>query len=263
MHVFTAVLNNTVSERCGNALVHHRENIDCQRILEIISNEGDILKVSPKYITRRVNGYVVKASSGSALHGLLNGMMRRNRYRRGWMAGLYLEQEGVKVPRAHALVEMRRYGFTEASYLIMDYLDGAYNVERFAADMVQEAASDQLPNFFRALAQSINALREAGVYHRDLSGKNILTREGKEFFFIDLESIFPVKRYTRRMHFKNHVQLYDSFCDFVGDDMLEVFLSELLPENEDYARWSKIVRHGQAARRARQIATWRKQGKSL
>jgi hypothetical protein len=59
------------------------------------------------------------------------------------------------------------------------------------------------------------------------------------------------------------VQLYDSFCDILGDDLLEPFLAQMLPEDLDYAAWSKDVRRGQAARRQRQIAIWRKQGRSL
>lgn len=264
MHMLTSGLENIVTELCEGVLVHHRGDIGCQRILEIISAEGDVLKASPKYITRRVDAYVVKASSGGPLHGWMNGIVRRKRYRRGWMAGLYLEQEGVKVPRVHALAETKRWGFTGASCLVMDFLEGTTNVERFAADRVQDGATpEELRGFFRGLAQSITSLRQARVFHRDLSGKNILTRDGKEFFFIDLESVYPAERYTRKMHFKNHVQLYDSFCDFVGDDVLDVFLFELLPENEDYARWSKIVRRGQAARRTRQLARWRRQGRSL
>jgi serine/threonine protein kinase len=264
MHAFTPVFNNTITEQCGHALVRHRETMDCQRILDIISDQGATLKASPKYITRRVDGFVVKASRGNGLRSLVNGTVRRNRYRRGWMAGLYLEEQGVSVPRVHALVEIRHSGFITASYLVMDHLDGASNVERFAADMVQEGATtEQIRSFLRDLAYAIDKLCKTGVFHRDLSGKNILTREGKEFFFIDLESVFPVTRYTRSMRYKNHVQLYDSFCDFVGHDLLQVFLSQLLPENEDYAMWSKMVRQGQVARRARQIAIWRRQGRSL
>jgi hypothetical protein len=146
----------------------------------------------------------------------------------------------------------------------MEYLDHTSNVERFTAEMIQEGASESdISAFLQKLAEAVNALREAGVYHQDLSGKNVLTRKGELFFFIDLESIVPAERYTRKMHYKNHVQLYDSFCDLLGDDLLESFLAQMLPEGQDYATWSKIVRRGQAARRAKQIATWRKQGKSL
>ena len=93
--------------------------------------------------------------------------------------------------------------------------------------------------------------------------KNIFTRKGEKFYFIDLDSIVPVKRYSRGMHYTNHVQLYDSFCDYLGDDMLEPFMAQMLPEGQDYATWVKLIRRGQMERRTRQIETWRKQGRSL
>ncbi|HOD48479.1 MAG TPA: lipopolysaccharide kinase InaA family protein [Candidatus Hydrogenedentes bacterium] len=264
MHTFMQASDNTICDRRGNAIIHHRKDISCETLLTAISAEGAVLKASSRYVTRRVDGLVVKACSGGAVRGLLKRTLRRNRFRRGWLASLYLEQQGVSVPRAHGLIETERWGFVTASYLVMDYLDQTSNVERFAAEMVQEGATEnQIRDFLRDLALAIDTLREVGVFHRDLSGKNILTRDGKTFFFVDLESVVPVKRYTPRMRYKNHVQLYDSFCDFLGDDVLEPFLSLMLPEDQDYATWSKIVRQGQTARRSRQIAAWRKQGRSL
>ncbi len=264
MHTFATVVEDMVTECCGNAVVRRRADISCERLLETIAAEGEILKISPRSETRRVNGLVVKGSAGGALKGLLERSIRRNRFRRGWAAGLYLEQQGVSVPRVEGFVETGRWGMISGSYLIMEYLEGTCNVERFMAEMIQDGASEnRIRTFLRELAQALNGLQEAGAFHQDLSGKNILTRKGEIFYFIDLESILPVEQYTRKMHYKNHVQLYDSFCDFLGDDMLEPFLAQMLPQDQDYATWSKVVRRGQAARRSRQISIWRKQGKSF
>ena len=151
-----------------------------------------------------------------------------------------------------------------SSYLVMEFLQGMTNVERFAAQLVQNEADDEHVNsFLHELAHAVTSLQEAEAYHKDLSGKNILTQDGRRFCFIDLESVVPAARQTRRMVLKNHIQLYDSFCDFWGDDFLEPFLAQMLPEGEDYARWARIVRRGQAARRSRQIALWKRQGRSL
>ena len=264
MQTFAPLCDDIVTEQCGNAVVHHRKDIDCQYILDTISAEGEVLKTSPKSITRRVGDLVVKACSGGDVRGLLNRSIRRNRYRRGWFAGLYLEQQGIAVPRVEAFVETGRWGFIAASYLVMDYLERECNVERYALELVQnETPEESIRAFLRGLAQAVNELRGAGAFHQDLSGKNIFTRDGERFYFIDLESIVPAERHTRKMLFRNHVQLYDSFCDLLGDDLLEPFLAEMAPEEQDYAVWAKLVRRGQAARRTRQIAIWRRQGRSL
>ncbi|HOF39855.1 MAG TPA: lipopolysaccharide kinase InaA family protein [Candidatus Hydrogenedentes bacterium] len=254
----------TITEHCGDAVVRRRIDVPCARLLELIAAEGDTLQISPTTITRRVGQYVVKACSREPVLGVLKRTLRRERYRRGWVAGLYLEQLGIGAPRVDGLVEQGRWGIIRASYLIMEYLEGANNVERCMAEMVQDGAPEErLRTFLHDLAQTVNALRDAGAYHRDLSGKNIFTRNGEKFYFIDLDSIVPVKRYSRGMLYANHVQLYDSFCDFLGDDLLDSFIALMLPDEEDYATWVKQVRRGQAERRSRQLAIWRKQGRSL
>jgi len=264
MHTFTLPSEPMITEHCEDAVVRRRADISCASLLEMISAEGETLKVSPTTETRRVDGYVVKACSRGSVFGVLKRTLRRNLYRRGWVAGLYLEQQGIGAPRVEGLVEKGRWGFISGSYLIMEYLDGANNVERYLAEMVQDGAPEErIRTFLGGLAQTVNALREAGAFHRDLSGKNIFTRKGEKFYFIDLDSIVPVKRYSRGMHYTNHVQLYDSFCDYLGDDMLEPFMAQMLPEGQDYATWVKLIRRGQMERRTRQIETWRKQGRSL
>ena len=263
MHTFATVVEDVVTECCGNAVVRRRADISCERLLETIAAEGEILKISPRSETRRVNGLGVKGSAGGARKGLLERSIRRNRFRRGWAAGLYLEQQGVSVPRVEGFVETGRWGMISGSYLIMEYLEGTCNVERFMAEMIQDGASEnRIRAFLRELAQALNGLQEAGHSIR-IVGKNIRRARGRYSYFIDLESILPVEQYTRKMHYKNHVQLYDSFCDFLGDDMLEPFLAQMLPQDQDYATWSRVVRRGQAARRSRQISIWRKQGKSF
>ncbi len=264
MLTFSLPAGLTVTEHCGNAIVRRRTEISSARLLELIEAEGETLKVSPTNITSRVDQYVVKACSREAVLGVVKRTLRRNRYRRGWVAGLYLEKLGIGAPRVEGLVEQGRMGIIHASYLIMEYLEGANNVERCLAEMLQDGASEErIRSFLHGLAQTVNALRDAGAYHRDLSGKNIFTRNGETFYFIDLDSIVPVKRYSRGMQYANHVQLYDSFCDFLEDDLLEPFLGLMLPEGEDYPTWVKQVRRGQAERRSRQLAIWRKQGRSL
>ena len=60
---------------------------------------------------------------------------------------------------------------------------------------------------------------------------------------------------------KNHVQLYDSFCDLWGDHLLELFIGHMLPSGTDLGPWMVKVRQSQAERRARIEAIWRGQGR--
>jgi hypothetical protein len=101
------------------------------------------------------------------------------------------------------------------------------------------------------LADAIRSLERAGAYHADLSGKNILTREGREFWIIDLDSLRISGLYSRRRRLKNHVQLYDSFCDVFSEEFMDEFIVSLLQEGIDRADWLARVKAGQRNRRAR------------
>ena len=138
MHTFTLPSEPMITEHCEDAVVRRRADISCASLLEMISAEGETLKVSPTTETRRVDGYVVKACSRGSVFGVLKRTLRRNRYRRGWVAGLYLEQQGIGAPRVEGLVEKGRWGFISGSYLIMEYLDGANNVDG-TGGVVQDA----------------------------------------------------------------------------------------------------------------------------
>ena len=137
MHTFRTVIDGTVEERLGNAIIDRRLDVTNETLLAAIAARGSVLKASPRSITRRVDSFVVKTSAEKGIQGVLNRTIRRDRHRRGWLAGLYLEQQGVNVPHVYGLVEMVRYGFVTASHLVMEYLENASNVERFAAEMAR------------------------------------------------------------------------------------------------------------------------------
>jgi hypothetical protein len=176
------------------------------------------------------------------------------------MAARRLTDAGVRVPAPMAWAERRRGGVIRETALVMEFLEGWVSVEEHARLLIAMGAGQgEVVAFLRRIAHAVNALEQARVYHADLSGKNILTLDGYEIAFIDLEGIHP-GRYTRRRRLKNHIQLYDSFCDYWGEDLLAPMIARMTPESLCRDRWLKEVQAGQAARRSRIEAIWRQKG---
>jgi len=243
--------------RSGIKHVYYDPETPLSSILETLSQEGALLKTSGKASVRRVNDWVIKESQGKTFARLIRHTFRRNRYRRAWLAAHHLLVNGVAVPKPVAYVESRFAGLVFGNIQISEYLEGYRNVERFLLALVQRGAGrDTVSMFLQDLADAVNRLTGSGAYHADLSGKNILTRDGTEFFFVDLDAVALNVEYTDEMRMKNHVQLYDSFCDLLNDTMLVPFIERMLTEKHNPRVWMPAVRKGQNARRSRFEKTW-------
>lgn len=245
---------------------HLRGGTTPEGVLAALAVPGERLKESKKSLTRRVGDWVIKESLPQSGIGPLKHTFRRSRYRQAWVAANFLANRGVLAPEPIALVERTFLGVILKNIFICEYLDGFVNVEEFVKHLIsanttpipQSSKSPTpsyfqrvLQDFFAGLAAAVNRLTDTGAYHTDLSGKNIFTRFGKTFCFIDLDAVVVGKRYTDDLRMKNHVQLYDSFCDFVGDDFLVPFISSILPNGHHVRDWFPNVREAQRARRAR------------
>jgi hypothetical protein len=234
----------------GRLRLYHRADLDAQALLEAIEGGGDALKVSAKSETRRVGEWAVKRSRPEHGLGPLKRTLARSRYRRAWIAANYLHARGVRVPEPLAYGEWTSFGIVLGNVMVTRFLAGHVNVETYAAQMVREAATEEgLDAFFAGLASAVNRLADAGAYHADLSGKNIFTKDGREFYFIDLDGVVLGKRYGDALRLKNHIQLYDSFCDFCRHDLLARFIAGMLPDSNRFNTWMQAVEHGQKIRR--------------
>ncbi len=107
--------------------------------------------------------------------------------------------------------------------------------------------------FLNELARSVNRLEQSGAYHADLSGKNIFTKDGKVFYFIDLDDVLLGAPSSAESRLKNHIQLYDSFCDFVPESILRAFIAGMAAPATDFDAWFRRVQEGQKIRRARHL----------
>ncbi|MBI5092002.1 MAG: hypothetical protein HZB26_06100 [Candidatus Hydrogenedentes bacterium] len=250
-----------VEERVGPYEVRRRNEVATQAVLEALDTPGQVLKKSSKAVTRRVGDWVVKESR-STVRQRAKQALRPGAYLRAWKAALLFETAGVGSAKPIALVRRRKLGAIVGSALIFEHLDGSCSVEQWAARMHETGASEKaIRGFLSKIAQAVARLCDTGAYHADLSGKNILTRNGDSFYFIDLDGVELNREYTDALQLKNHIQLYDSFCDLWSDDVLAPFVTQMLPRGTDADVWMEAVRRGQAKRRARTKAIWRKQGK--
>ncbi|MCP4644326.1 MAG: hypothetical protein GY851_28040 [bacterium] len=250
-------------DRLRGMTVRRRSDVSLDAVLSALKTEGQTLKASHKSTTRRVNDWVVKSSGREAGLGLLKRTFRRTRYRRGWDAVVHLAEHGIGAPQPIAFVEATRLvGLVTSNAFLCEYIDGACDVEAYADRyLVGQAEPEDIHAYLKRIADAVNALAASGAYHADLAGKNILTRDGVSFFFIDLDSVALGCRYTKDLRMKNHVQLYDSFCDRWDDGFLEPFLARMLPDTDGLPNWMKKVRELQSIRRARTEAAWRRHGR--
>lgn len=248
--------------RQGLKRIYYMQGLNPREIFETIKAPGEPLKESSKARVRRIGDWVVKESCGPWATRLLRHTVRRNRYRQAWYAAHHLRSHGVGIPEPVAYIEHGFAGLVMGNVLISEYLPDCRNVERFLLAVVQRGGGqDTVRMFLKDLAESVNRLTASGAYHADLSGKNILTRDGTTFFFIDLDAVSLGAKYTEEMRFKNHVQLYDSFCDLLNDTMLVPFIEHMLPPGVDPRIWMPKVRKGQHERRLRMEKIWARQGK--
>ncbi len=148
---------------------------------------------------------------------------------------------------------------TTAAAYVCEYLDGWVDVEQYAREMLRGgASSDAIPPYLENIADAVNKLTAAGAYHSDLSGKNIFTASGEAISFIDLDDVRLDTPYTQSLRFRNHVQLFDSFCDVWGRDLLGPFIERMLPSGCNAELWHKRLAEAQRVRRARYEAKKRR-----
>ncbi len=261
MHPDVSMIGVSVG-RIGAMRVYRRDDFPMESVIDALRAPGVLLKASHKSETKRVGDLVVKRSRQRGFAALLRHSLLRRRNRHVWSAARYLESRSVNIPRAYAYVEFGRFGLCWGHAFICGYLDGYVDVEAFADAMIARGASAvEVAGYLERLAETVNCLSSSGAIHKDLAGKNILTRNGEQFTFIDLDAVELDCPLTDEVRLRTLVQLYDSFNDRWGDDLLRPFVAHMLPDSNDINSWFERVKAGQKTRRARTEAIWREQGK--
>ena len=236
-----------------------RNDLEETKLQALLAHQGEILKASSKSQVRRLGHWAIKEKH----HGVASRLVGRARHRsrHPWMALNFLHIKNVPVPEPLAYIEYGRLGLVKSSVQIFQYLSFCYDVETWLSLQIREGVEgESITRFLDGLAKAVNSLCASGAWHADLSGKNIMTRDGIQFYFVDLDAVQLENSYDDEKRLKNHVQLYDSFCDALSDALLVPFIQAMLPEHLDLRVWMPKVRQAQRERRAKVEAHWAKHG---
>ncbi len=257
-------IDDTITKtRKGLATIYCRQHMAPERAWEILQANGEEIKASRKSQVRRVDQFVIKESTFAGGSGPLKHTFQRSRYRRAWFAAHHLLKHGVLVPEPVAFIEWGRLGYVSGNAMIASYLTGQCNVEKFLMALIREnAGADTIHSFLGALGAAINDFTACGARHGDLSGKNVFTSDGRRFTFIDLDDVTLDSSFDEEHLLKNHVQLYDSFCDVLSDSIMVPFMQKILPPEIDIRVWMPRVRTAQHIRRETVEERWSREGKS-
>ena len=242
--------NDFTKRRIRTSAVYARTDLPIEELFAILKDPGVELKRSKKALTRRVDNWVIKESRGPLMRELVKHTLSRERYRRAWYAAHYLLAKGIRVPKPIAYIEKSLLGCIAGTVNVTEHLKGHRSVQQFLHALVnQGAGKETITRFLDALADAVLALSTSGAYHADLAGKNIYTSDGETFYFIDLDAVVLGTPYTQDLRLRNHVQLYDAFCDQLNDALLVPFIQRMLPNDVDSRMWLPAMRTAQAERR--------------
>lgn len=258
------IINESITRlRNGWSTIYCSPGVPLNRVLAALADPGEVLKASSKSAVRRSGEIVIKESRLAGGTGPFKHTFKRARYRQGWIAAHHLRNCGISVPEPLAYIERGGLGIITGNAMLSTYLTGQQNVETFLQILIQrKAGADTIHAFLGALAQAINAFSACNARHGDLSGKNIFTADGRHFSFIDLDDVTIEDEYDEGLRMKNHVQLYDSFCDFLSDSVLVPFITKLLTPAQDLRVWMPRVREAQAQRRELVEERWAREGRN-
>jgi len=224
--------------------LHLFEDTHPESVLQALQEQGEVLQNTRKRAVRRVNDWVIKSSRFNRGSGVVKHTFRRDRYRIGWRASVALFQRGVPVPRPRAFIEYGVFPIVFGNTLISDYLHDCADVKSWAEQHFAYDRGADPAYFFARLSDAINAFHAAGAYHQDLKTDNILTPDGKNFYFIDLDDVVLDRPCPDSIRLKNHVQLYYGFSEIFPKEALLKFLTTMQPEGVSMESWHRDILQG-------------------
>ena len=157
----------------------------------------------------------------------------KSRALKSWVASHGLRVRSFLTPEPLALQEERKGGILQRSILVFEYLDGIEELNAYILKIFDTPVSPgqrlKKKRFIESLSKEIKRLHSRGICQPDLKSNNILVRESKEgwqFFFIDLDRITFKKRLSPREMVKNLAQINASVADCITiTDRLRFFRS--------------------------------------
>ena len=191
--------------------MHHSEAF-LDRLQSFLSWETDVCP--PVKVSRTSEVYrwraekemlYVKRYRTEGLKPAIQTLLQNHRAQKSWRTGRYLLTKGIHTPQPvfylrrrtsalksehiHATAEIRN------SRSLRDYVNSRFSTKRLTRD--------EKNKFISRAAEFLACLHRVGVYHGDLTARNILAAptdngEGERFFLIDLDAIRSTRWISRR-----------------------------------------------------------------
>jgi tRNA A-37 threonylcarbamoyl transferase component Bud32 len=143
-----------------------------------------------------------------------------NKAQKSWRVGRYLLDKGIDTPQPIFYLCRRVSAFKsdhifatagiQNSMSLRDYINRNFQKNRFTQSEKRE--------FIARAAQFLGRLHLSGVYHGDLTARNILVEQGNDvsdtrLFLIDLDAVRSAHWISRRRRIKNLDELGRNFLD--------------------------------------------------
>ena len=231
--------NNSVFRHTtrGNYKIHARNEWEANRLIDLVSkhthsvqeNLPNTIKISAKTAITHltvshettksvcIKEYRYPSFFKRVLYSLYNSPARR-----AWFAAHGLTALNVKTPMPIALLEKKRFGILQKSFIIMEDITtclpcNTYISEKFS-NLEDTTAFRKKRNFLSCLALSFRQLHDSGIHHYDLKANNIMileTQNAWEFFYLDLDRVWFDTIITHKKRIKNLSQLNASLPNYI------------------------------------------------
>ena len=217
------------------------EGVEAEAVLDALETPGEMLKDGDKRIVRKVGDWVIKESRFNKGAAPVKMTANRSRYRNGWLSSLEMMRLELPIPKTIAYVERRVAGVILSNAFIYAYIPDAVPLSDFAESLRESEREACHQAFYTALAKALQQLADARVMHRDLKPLNILTADGKHFYFIDLDEAFCDIEFQAAHRHRNLVQLLDGMRELWTREQYAVLIEAAMPAGESLESWKKQV----------------------
>jgi tRNA A-37 threonylcarbamoyl transferase component Bud32 len=187
-----------------------KEHHECR-----LEKSSRLLKCSPEVTVSILGQWGEKISVKNyhppKLYDRFKEHFRRSKGKRAWISGNGLRARGFPALKPLGLAERRGWLGLEESFLFMEVLEGAQELDRYLSKGFEDFKTKRL--FIKTFAQWLCHFHEMGLYHKDMKTCNILVSENDHswnFRLLDLEDVVLDKRVTEKKLFRNLLQLNTS-----------------------------------------------------
>jgi tRNA A-37 threonylcarbamoyl transferase component Bud32 len=177
----------------------------------------------------------------------LKSLVVKTRALKSWIAGNSLLVRGIDTPLPLALLEKTSGPFIKESFLIMQWLEGAVELNDYVTQLhKRNITAHEKDLFVASLAQTIRDLHDKNVYHADLKSTNILVLEtgstAWKFYVVDLDRVLFKQKLTFNERANNLAQINASVSSLMtAKERLKFFAiyakgTALFKEKKQYYR---------------------------